>query len=182
MMHWYAFQSKARKERLLCEQLRVRRIETFFPHIQVCSANSRALRIKPYFPGYIFGHFELETAGRSFLDWIPGAVGIVSFGGEAVSIPDYFIHILRQHLEKINASGTEMAKDFQPGDKVAVHEGPFAGYEGVFNSRLPGRDRVEVLLKMLQGTHIRVELSIQQITLRRAKNLLSQHLQGEWKS
>jgi transcription antitermination factor NusG len=163
MLHWYAFQSKARKEQLVYEQLRIRQIETFFPKIRVRPINSRLEKIQPYFPGYVFGHLDLDTSNRSLLDWLPGAVGIVNFGGEPVPVPDHLIHVLRQHLETVNASDTEISKKFQRGDVVTIRGGPFAGYSGIFNSRLPGRDRVEVLLKMLQGSYMRVELSIEQI-------------------
>jgi len=163
MMHWYAFHSKARKERLLCEQLHIREIESFFPYIRVQTVNPRRQRIQPYFPGYVFGRVDVQTSGRSVLDWIPGAIRIVNVGGEPVPIPDYLINILRQHLETINAGDANIAQEFQPGDLVTIQGGPFAGYEGIFNVRLPGRDRVEVLLSMLEGSQLRVELSIEQI-------------------
>jgi transcription antitermination factor NusG len=163
MIHWYAFQSKARKEKLLCEQLRIRNIETFFPCLRVRRASSHIPKIQPYFPGYVFGRVDLEKSGRSILDWLPGAVQIVNFGGEPVSVQDYFINLLRENLEAINTADIKTSEQFQQGDLVTIHEGPFAGYEGIFNTRLPGRDRVEVLLKMLEGSQMRVELSIEQI-------------------
>jgi transcription antitermination factor NusG len=173
MIHWYAFQSKTQKEGLLCEQLHLRQIETFFPCIRVRPVNPRARKTKPYFPGYVFGRVDLEKAGKSILDWIPGAIGIVNFGGEPASVSDHLIHILQQHLERINASTSEIAEKFQQGDIVTIQGGPFAGYEAIFNARLPARDRVEVLLKMLQGSQIRVELSIEQITLRKSSSVLA---------
>jgi len=166
MIHWYAIQSKARKEQLLCEQLRIRKIDIFFPCVRVQPANPRARTVKAYFPGYVFGRIDLEHAGRSILDWIPGGAGIVNFGGEPAPIPDYLINILQQYLESINALKSEVSERFQPGDVVAIHRGPFAGYEAIFDARLPGRDRVEVLLKILRGSQIRVELPIEQISLR----------------
>jgi transcriptional antiterminator RfaH len=53
---------------------------------------------------------------------------------------------------------------FKPGDIVSIHEGPFAGYEAIFNAHIAGRDRAEVFLKMLEGTQLRVELAIEHIT------------------
>jgi transcriptional antiterminator RfaH len=166
MMHWYAIQSKSRKEELLCEQLRLREVETFFPQIRVHPINPRARKIKPYFPGYVFGYVDLGQVGRSFLEWIPGAVGIVNFGGEPAPVSDHLIATLRQHLEIINTSTIELSRGFQPGDIVDVYWGPFAGYEAVFDACLPGRDRVKVLLKMLEVHRVQVELPIGQITLK----------------
>jgi transcriptional antiterminator RfaH len=166
MIHWYAFQSKAQKEELLCEQLRARQIDTFFPSVHVRPVNPRARKVKPYFPGYVFGRVDLEQVGRSILDRIPGAIGIVSFGGEPAPVSDQLVDTLQRHVESINASVRKTSEGFQPGDTVAIHNGPFANYEAIFDARLPGRDRVEVLLKILQGSQIRVELPIEQISKR----------------
>lgn len=166
MRQWYAFQSKTRKEQLLAEQLRIRQIDTFFPCINVRPVNPRSRKTKPYFPGYVFGRIDLEQDGRSTLDWIPGAVGIVNFGGEPAPVSDHLVDSLQRHLESINTSESELLESFQPGDVVAIHEGPFAGYEAIFDARLPGRDRVEVLLKILQDSQIRVELPVRQISLK----------------
>ncbi len=165
-MQWYVFQSKFQKESLVCEQLRIRNVDTFFPRLYVQPVNPRARRMKPYFPGYVFGRLDLEQICRSIIDWIPGVIGIVSFGGEPVSVPDHLITTLQQHLNAINAAKRELSERFQLGDSVAIQGGPFAGYEAIFNSRLPGRNRVEVLLKLLQGPQIRVELPIHQIALK----------------
>src|SRR5690242_4901755 len=134
MIHWYAFQTKAQKEQLLCEQLRIRHIETFFPYIRVQPVNPRARRIKPYFPGYIFGKVDLEESGRSILEWIPGAVGIVNYGDEPISVPEHVINTLSQYLEKINAFDSKISDRFQPGTAVTIQGGPFAGYEAIFNA------------------------------------------------
>jgi len=168
MMHWYAIQSKSQKEDLVCEQLRLRNIQTFFPRIRVQPVNPRARKIKPYFPGYVFGHVDLDHVGKSFLDWVPGTIGIVNFGGEPTPVSDHLIETLRQHLESVNASASKLSERFQSGDVVAIQTGVFAGYEAIFDTRLPGRDRVEVLLHMLQGHQLRVQLSVEQITLRKA--------------
>src|SRR5687767_6081049 len=125
MRQWYAFQSKARKEQFLCEQLQILQIETFFPCIRVQTVNPRARKIKPYFPGYVFGRVNLEQVGKSILNWIPGAIGIVKFGGEPASVSDHLVEALQRHLEKINVSQSEVSMKFQPGEVIAIHGGPF---------------------------------------------------------
>lgn len=166
MIKWYAFQSKFQKESLVCEQLRIHNLDTFLPCLRVQPVNPRARRMKPYFPGYVFGRLDVEYVGRSILDRIPGAIGIVSFGGEPAPVPDHLIDMLRQHLEIINASIGKLSERFQLGDRVAIQSGPFAGYEGIFSAHLPGRDRVEVLLKLLQGPQLRIQLPMEQIALK----------------
>ena len=166
MLRWYIFQSKTRKEDLLCEQLRLREIEIFFPTLHVRPVNPRARKVKPYFPGYVFGRVDLEELGRSIMTWLPGAVGIVSFGGDPAAVPDEMVTTLRHHVDVINASNGKDTEKYRPGDVVAIRGGPFSGYEAIFDVHLPGRDRVEVLLKLLQGHHIRVELPTDLITLK----------------
>ncbi len=175
MLNWYIFQSKTRKEDLLCEQLRIREIETFFPRVYVQPVNPRARKVRPYFPGYVFGRIDLDEVGRSIVDWIPGALGIVNFGGEPATVPDHLVVSLQQHLQTINASNSKPSVKYQPGDLVAIHGGPFSGYEAIFDVQLPGRNRVEVLLKMLQGYQIRVELPVELITMRAASSSLQAH-------
>lgn len=166
MMHWYIFQSKARKEYLLYEQLRIREIETFFPCLYVQPVNPRSRKIRPYFPGYVFGRVDLDAVGRSILGWIPGTVGIVSFGGDPAPVPDHLVTALRTYLDLINASSRKAFALYQPGDLVSIRSGPFSGYEAIFDVQLQGRDRAEVLLKMIQGYQIRVELPLNFITLK----------------
>ena len=81
MEQWYVMQSKPQKEKLLYEQLRSREIETFYPSIRTKPVNPRARKYKSYFPGYMFVHVDLDLVGISALQWVPGAVGLVNFGG-----------------------------------------------------------------------------------------------------
>ena len=171
MLNWYVFQSKSRKERFLCEQLHLHRIETFFPCTRAQPAKSHLQKLQPYFPGYVFGKVDLEAIGRSVLEWLPGAIRIVNFGGEPVSVQDHLVQVLKQHVEGINRSMVDRSNTFQPGDVVSIKDGPFAGYEAIFNTHLGGRERAEVLLRMLQGSHLRVELSIEQIAPQKSQSL-----------
>jgi transcriptional antiterminator RfaH len=173
MLNWYVFQSKTRKEQFLCEQLHMREVETFFPCIRVNPVKSSNQKLQPYFPGYVFGRVDLEAMGRSALNWLPGLIRIVNFGGDPVSVQDYLIHVIRQHVDTINRSAGEAARAFRPGDVVTIQGGPFAGYEAIFNAHLPGRDRAEVLLKMLEGSQLRVELAIESIAPQRMQYLSS---------
>jgi transcriptional antiterminator RfaH len=125
--------------------------------------NPRSRKVKAYFPGYVFGRVDLEQSGRPILDWIPGAIGIINFGGDPAPVPDHLVNTLQHHLEIINASHKKISNPYQPGDVVAIQGGPFSGYEAIFDIHLPGRDRAEVLLKMMQGYQIRVELPIELI-------------------
>ncbi len=138
-------------------------MEIFNPRIRVQTVNPRARKIKPYFPGYLFVHLDLEEAGTFSAQYIPGTVGLVTFGGEAADVPDGLIHAIRNRVEEINAAGGELFDALIMGQTVVVHSGLFAGYEAIFNARLPGSERVRVLLKLLKNRQIPADLPAGQI-------------------
>jgi transcriptional antiterminator RfaH len=162
-VHWYVLHSKPRKEELLREQLDNRKIETFFPRIRVQVVNPRARKIRPYFPGYVFVYLDLEQTSMSTLQWIPGATGLVSFGGEPAHVPDGLIQAIRRRVDEINAAGGELFDALKPGEPVVIDSGPFAGYEAIFDTRLPGTERVRVLLKLLRNRQMPLDLPAGQV-------------------
>jgi transcription antitermination factor NusG len=156
--YWYALHSKPHKEDLLAEQLELRKIETFAPRIRVQVVNPRARHIRPYFPGYIFVRVDLKGMAVSALQYVPGSAGVIAFGGEPAFVPDGLISAIRQRVGEINSAGGELFDVLKAGEMVRVHSGPFAGYEAIFDARLPGTERVRVLLKLLKNRQVPVEL------------------------
>ena len=161
--HWYVVRTKPRKEDFLAEQMEIRRIEIYSPRIRVQAVNPRARRIRAYFPGYVFVHLDLERSGTFSLQYIPGAAGLVSFGGEVADVPDGLVHAIRRRVEEINIAGGELFDVLKQGQTVVIHSGPFAGYEAIFDARLPGSDRVRVLLKLLKNRQMQVDLPVGQV-------------------
>lgn len=162
-VNWYALRSKPRKEEVLWKQLLAREIEVFFPRIRVHPVNPRSRKLRPYFPGYMFVQVDLEEVGLSRFNWMPHAIGLVSFDGEPATVPENLIHAIRKRVDEIAAAGGEFYDGLQPGDPVRISSGPFAGYEAIFDERLPGNERVRVLIQMLSDRHIPVELKAGQV-------------------
>jgi len=54
-------------------------------------------------------------------------------------------------------------KNFQHGDSVLIQDGPFTGYEAVFDTHISGQDRVRVLLGLLQSRQMPIEIASRQI-------------------
>jgi transcriptional antiterminator RfaH len=156
--NWYVLHSKPNKEELLWEQLNIRKVETFYPRIRVQTVNPRARKVKAYFPGYVFIHVDLEETALSTLQWMPGATGFVSFDSQPSMVPEALVQAIQKKVETINAAGGEIFDGLKPGDLVEIRSGPFAGYEAIFDARLPGRERVRVLLKLLQGRSAKMEV------------------------
>lgn len=160
---WYALRSKPNKEDFLANQLTAYGIEVFYPCIRVKPVNPRARKVKAFFPSYLFVHVDLETVNLSTLQWMPGAVNLVSFDGIPASVPDALIFAVEHKVKQINASQEDFVRGLKRGDVVTIQSGPFAGYEAIFDGRLSGRERVRVLLNFLQKRQIPLELKEQQI-------------------
>jgi transcription antitermination factor NusG len=159
---WYALQSKPMKEGFLAEQLRLRDIESYFPSLRVQPVNPRARKLKPYFPGYVFGRIDLRQHRKDRL-WLPGLAGMVCFDGIPSYIPDSLIDAIRHRVDQVNAAGGELLETLKPGDPITIQEGPFKGYEAILDARLSGEARVRILLTFLNRSQIPLELPQQHI-------------------
>ena len=104
----------------------------------------------------------IEQTNWTALQWVPGAIGLVSFGGEPACVPDTLIHAIRLRANEINDMGRERLDNFKQGDEVLINGGPFDGYKAIFETTLRGSERVRVLLKFLEVKQ-KLELSIKQI-------------------
>jgi transcriptional antiterminator RfaH len=161
--HWHALQSKPYKEGAVWQQIRAKGFEVFYPRVPVQTRNPRARRVRPYFPGYVFVRADLEAVGPSTFQYLPHAVGLVSFGGEPARVPDHLIHAIQRKVSEVQAAGGEVFYGLQPGDLVTIMDGPFAGYRAIFDARLSGGERVRVLLDFLGRQTVPVELDAAQI-------------------
>jgi transcriptional antiterminator RfaH len=124
--------------------------------------NGRRLEThSPLFPRYLFIHL---TAGID--DWGPirstrGVSGLVQFGSEAASVPDELIAEIRVRAEE-DGYHHEDRMEFKRGDSVRISDGPFSGYEALFQSSR-GEDRALVLLDVI-GQTTRVEVPSESIS------------------
>ena len=166
---WYVIQSHPNKEHLLCKQIESLGIEVFYPKIKVKPVNPRARKIRPYFPGYLFIRTEPELIETSVLKWMPHSKGIVSFGGEPSIVPDPVINNILQKIGDSKDSLIELNEELFTGTPVSIGFGLFEGYEGIFDLRLEGTDRVRILLKMLSDQYVPVELEISHVQKKNTK-------------
>ena len=157
-LSWHVMRSKPNREDFLARELESRGVEIFYPRLRANPVNPRACRFKPYFPGYLFIHTELEQVNSLVFEHVPGAANLVSFGGEFSSVPDNILHAIRRKVDEINHAGGEKLGVLKPGDQVEIEQGPFAGYAAILDANLPGSERVRVLLQMLQKRELPVEM------------------------
>jgi transcriptional antiterminator RfaH len=166
---WYVIQSKPHKENQLSSYLETQGFEVFYPTIEVKPVNPRASKIRPYFPRYMFVHTDLDEVGISALQWVPGAIGLVQFEGYATPVPDHVIIEIRRRIAGIQSAGGIQLDGLKPGDPVQITHGPLSGYEAIFDLRLSGAERVQVLLEML-GRLVKVQVHAGAIEKRRKKD------------
>jgi transcriptional antiterminator RfaH len=167
MAQWYALRSKPNKEDFVWQQITAQGYESFYPRIPIKPVNPRARRTKPYFPGYLFVRVELSQVGQSAFQWMANAHGLVSFDGTPAPVDDTLISDVRRHVDAIMHSGGELFYGLKPGDEVAIKSGPFEGYRAIFDTGLPGKERVRVLLQFLGERSVPLEIDASRIKPRK---------------
>lgn len=158
MKKWYVARSKPRNEELLWKQLCLRGLESYYPCIKAPTSNLHSRMAKPYFPGYLFVRVDLDLISRSTLEWIPGGVGLVSFGNEPAFVHDGVLHAIKHQIESLKMVSGNIVTPLCKGDHVIVDTGIFAGHKGIFDTRLSGSDRVRILLSFLNDGLLPVEM------------------------
>ena len=154
---WYAVFSKPRHEGQVSGYLSSKGIEVFYPTVRVKPVNPRSATTRSFFPRYLFVHVDLDECGHGLIQWAPGVVGLVEFGGEPASITDFTMAELKRRVAEVQATGILDLAGIRKGDPVRIAQGPFFGYDAIFDTQLNGDDRVQVLLRWL-GREVRLKV------------------------
>jgi len=167
---WYVLHSKPNKEDFLFSQLRNREIEVYYPRLRVSPVNPRSRKVKPFFPGYLFVHVDLNQTPISSLTYVPGANRVVSFENEPAVIPDTIMKNIQSNVDHVNQNPDLIYNQLNHGDPVTIQGGPFEGYEAIFDTRLEGSERVRLLIKLLRGQQMRVQVPAKMVKPKRHSN------------
>jgi transcriptional antiterminator RfaH len=155
---WYLIRTKTGKERWVKDQIAPLAHEVFLPLLKARAPRwgRMAETIGPLFPCYVFARFDLKQ--RYFeIKYMAGVRGIVSAGSDPLAVPGSIItEIRRRGIDDI----VEIPdKPLGAGEKVVIMEGPFRGFEAIFERYLSGSERVAILLSAVEATGLRVVLS-----------------------
>jgi len=150
MKAWYLIHSKPRQEVSAREQLQRQGYETYLPIIPV-RRKKRGRTVSengPMFPRYLFIHLSDKTD-----DWGPirstiGVANLVRFAHSPARVPDNLIAALKQREDSAGVQ-IQVKTGFEPGDKVRIEEGPFEGYEAIFQAHT-SNDRIILLLQIAE--------------------------------
>lgn len=155
--NWYLIRTKTGKERWVRDQLRPAVGEVFLPMLRAKTPRwgRMTMSVGPLFPCYVFARFDLETSYFE-VKYMAGVRGIVSAGTDPLAVPEAIVaEIRRRGTDDI----VEIAeRPFGSGERVTVVEGPFRGFEAVFDRYLSGAERVAILLSALESSGLRVVL------------------------
>jgi transcriptional antiterminator RfaH len=150
-VNWYCVHTKPRKERRVAEHLReTLDLETYFPRLRRRKTIRRVRRVvtEPLFPRYLFCRFDF-AARYSAVKYAPDSLGVVSFGRVPAIVDDALVEALRGWAgETLDIITIEPG--FRPGDLVEITDGPMRGLQAVIVSDRNDRERVSVMLSILE--------------------------------
>jgi transcriptional antiterminator RfaH len=145
-LSWYLIPSKPRQEKVALENLERQGYPCYLPVLRIEKLRRGALVVldEPLFSRYLFVQLDTDSSARS---WTPihstrGVSRLVRFGVEPARVDDALVAYLRQQQAQ------EVKRLFEPGQRVQVIEGAFAGVEGVFQID-DGQARAMVLIELL---------------------------------
>src|SRR5216684_1041833 len=157
-LHWYLIRTKTGKERWVRDQLANVIPEVFLPLLKARARRWGKLAdvIGPLFPGYLFARFDLQ---QNYFDvkYMSGVHGLVSAGTDPLAVPRSIIAEIRKW--GVNDIVEIVEKPFDTGEKVVVVDGPFRGFEAIFQHYISGAERVAILLSAVEASGLRVVLS-----------------------
>ena len=144
---WYVVKTKVRAERVAEENLCRQGYEAWLPRVN-CERRRRGKwqpTSEPLFPGYLFVELEPGVQNFSPIRSTRGVSNLVSFAREPKAMPEGAVEALRQLHDRLQKAGVE---PFAKGQKVRLVDGPFRGWEGVYEARRAD-ERVIIMLQVL---------------------------------
>lgn len=154
-MDWYLVRTKPGKERWVADQLSAILPEVFLPMLEARVPRWGRLvwSVMPLFPCYLFAQFDIQA--RYFdVKYTAGVRDIVSAGYDPLAVPILVVEEIK--LRGTNGIVKIQPRTFDTGQCVRVIDGPFRGFEAIFDRYLSGTERVAILLSTVEANGIRV--------------------------
>ena len=155
--HWYLIRTKPGKERWVRDQLTQRLSEVFLPMLKARMPRwgRLTMSVAPLFPCYVFARLDLQI-NYFEVKYLAGVTGLVSAGADPLVVPEAII-------SEIRARGIDDVVEirevpFDSGQPVRVVEGPFRGFEAIFERYLSSTERVAILLNTIENVGPRIVL------------------------
>ena len=159
---WYCLATQPKREHIAANHIRVRAgIEAFCPRIAYEKKTRRGIVrfVEPLFPNYLFVYCDIQAHLRHLLA-MQGVRAAVKYGDRIPNLPASFIEDLKTHFSD-DIKEIEQP-ELQPGETVALTDGPFQNLQAIVQHYYPANDRVKVLLEFL-GREISVDVSAKDV-------------------
>jgi transcription antitermination factor NusG len=144
---WYVVATKPRCEEMARTRLTERGFGTYLPLTVEWPPPAVGRAIQPMFPGYLLVHAALPHDFYR-VAWAPGVKAFVIFGEAPPPLDERCVEFLRAREGRDGV--IRRADGVEAGTTVSVVQGPLRGVAAVVQRRVPARERVVVLLNLLQ--------------------------------
>ena len=151
---WYVLRTQPHRERVAEQFLAERHVASYLPRMAHWPGPALGAAIRPIFPGYLFVCAVLTDAAVRIMR-TPGVKEFVRFGAEPASVDESVIAFLRAREGPDGLIRCDQGA--RTDSEVRIVQGPFRGLTAIVEERLPARQRIRVLMEILQRT-TRVEL------------------------
>jgi transcription termination/antitermination protein NusG len=115
-----------------------------------------------YFPGYVLIEAVLSGEIPHILKSIPGVLGFLGSGGEAVPLREHEVQRILGKVDELSQKEEEMNNPFIVGESVKVTDGPFSSFTGVIEEINQEKKKLVVMVKIF-GRKTPLELSFMQV-------------------
>jgi transcription antitermination factor NusG len=148
LKNWHVIQTNRHKELATQRYLLTKRqIASYLPRIVQWPRPAVGNAIAPMFPGYLFIHAHLPDEFAR-ISWSPGVRSFVGFGEGPAIVDAEVIDFLRG---REGPDGLiHCGEPLQANNEVRITDGPFRGLTAIVCDRVSSRDRVRVLMDILQ--------------------------------
>ncbi len=157
-MEWYLVRTKAGKERWVRDQLINQLSEVFLPlwEGRAHRWGRTVVMTAALFSGYLFARLDPQ---QQYFDvrYTPGVQGLVCAGQEPVVVPESVVEEIQRRC--VNGLVKITEKHFDKGDRLLITDGPFRGFEAIFERYLSNADRIAILLSAINSQGLRMVLS-----------------------
>ncbi|HEY5996223.1 MAG TPA: transcription termination/antitermination NusG family protein [Candidatus Deferrimicrobiaceae bacterium] len=152
---WFLVKTKPLSETRVASRLADAGFELLFPKICKRGRRKGEVEKRPFFPTYLFVRFSLEQL--RLIRYTHGVARVVSFGLEPQPVEDSIVEAVRARMDEEGVIRLlHKPVDWQPGQRVSIAEGPFAGLDAIFVEELPDRERVVLLLDAVSRFRVTV--------------------------
>ncbi|CAA6827525.1 MAG: Transcription/translation regulatory transformer protein RfaH [uncultured Thiotrichaceae bacterium] len=148
--NWWLIKAKPNKDEIAQSNLIRQDYETYRPLARrMKKRRGNMVEVEEsLFPSYFFIHLDQTTDNWGPIRSTLGVNSIVKFGNKPAQVQTSVIEALKRQEEEFSSRTINLDR-FKKGEKVIINDGPFLGYEGIFQN-YDGEQRAFLLIDLLQ--------------------------------